>query len=174
MTTASSSTVFVTGATGYIGGRLVPRLLERGYGVRCLARSAAKLRARPWPASGQHGDGCADVSERVVQGHRERVNAGGCRSPTRINVVPAGRLARSVASSTRKGFFCRPAGAWDPTAGTGFPASASKLASAARASFMDPPASGIRWSAFAPVTERCGSTTYKRLIRLGRSGRDSW
>jgi len=45
---ASSSTVFVTGATGYIGGRLAPRLVERGYRVRCLARSAAKLRARPW------------------------------------------------------------------------------------------------------------------------------
>lgn len=43
-----SSTVFVTGATGYIGGRLAPRLIERGYRVRCLARSAAKLRARPW------------------------------------------------------------------------------------------------------------------------------
>ncbi len=42
------STVFVTGATGYIGGRLAPRLVERGYRVRCLARSAAKLRARPW------------------------------------------------------------------------------------------------------------------------------
>ena len=38
----------VTGATGYVGGRLVPRLLEAGYRVRCLARSAAKLAARPW------------------------------------------------------------------------------------------------------------------------------
>ncbi|MDZ4755634.1 MAG: SDR family oxidoreductase [Phycisphaerae bacterium] len=45
---SSSSTVFLTGATGYIGGRLAPRLVERGYRVRCLARSAAKLRARPW------------------------------------------------------------------------------------------------------------------------------
>jgi uncharacterized protein YbjT (DUF2867 family) len=45
------STVFVTGATGYIGGRLAPRLIERGYRVRCLARNAAKLRARPWAAS---------------------------------------------------------------------------------------------------------------------------
>lgn len=50
---ASSTTVFVTGATGYIGGRLVPRLLECGYRVRCLARSATKLRARPW--SGEEG-----------------------------------------------------------------------------------------------------------------------
>lgn len=40
--------VFLTGATGYIGGRLAPRLLEKGYTVRCLARSEAKLRARPW------------------------------------------------------------------------------------------------------------------------------
>lgn len=41
----------MTGATGYIGGRLAPRLVERGYRVRCLARSAAKLRARPWAAT---------------------------------------------------------------------------------------------------------------------------
>lgn len=43
--------VLVTGATGYIGGRLAPRLLEAGYAVRCLARSAAKLRARPWASN---------------------------------------------------------------------------------------------------------------------------
>jgi uncharacterized protein YbjT (DUF2867 family) len=40
--------IFVTGATGYIGGRLVPRLLEAGYAVRCLARSPRKLAGRPW------------------------------------------------------------------------------------------------------------------------------
>ena len=40
--------LFVTGATGYIGGRLVPRLIERGYRVRCYARSAEKVRARSW------------------------------------------------------------------------------------------------------------------------------
>src|SRR5689334_5323394 len=38
----------VTGATGYIGGRLVPRLLDAGYDVRCLARNPAKLRDVPW------------------------------------------------------------------------------------------------------------------------------
>ncbi len=40
--------VFLTGATGYIGARLVPRLLEAGYSVRCLARTPAKLGDRPW------------------------------------------------------------------------------------------------------------------------------
>ncbi|MHA5054597.1 SDR family oxidoreductase [Streptomyces sp. SD15] len=38
----------VTGATGYIGGRLVPELLADGHRVRCLARSPAKLRDYPW------------------------------------------------------------------------------------------------------------------------------
>jgi uncharacterized protein YbjT (DUF2867 family) len=38
--------ILVTGATGYIGGRLVPRLLERGHEVRCFARSAQRLRGR--------------------------------------------------------------------------------------------------------------------------------
>jgi len=38
----------VTGATGYIGGRLAPRLLEAGHTVRCLSRSAGRLRDVPW------------------------------------------------------------------------------------------------------------------------------
>ncbi|WP_159765461.1 SDR family oxidoreductase [Streptomyces sp. HM190] len=38
----------VTGATGYIGGRLVPELLEAGLRVRCLARSPERLRDHPW------------------------------------------------------------------------------------------------------------------------------
>ncbi|WP_448319710.1 SDR family oxidoreductase [Streptomyces sp. CO7] len=38
----------VTGATGYIGGRLVPALLAAGHRVRCLARSPGKLRDHPW------------------------------------------------------------------------------------------------------------------------------
>ncbi len=38
--------VLVTGATGYIGGRLVPRLLRAGHSVRCLARDARRLNGR--------------------------------------------------------------------------------------------------------------------------------
>ena len=40
--------VLVTGATGYIGGRLAPRLLAAGYDVRVLVRSPEKLRDVPW------------------------------------------------------------------------------------------------------------------------------
>jgi len=42
------TTILVTGATGYVGGRLVPCLLQEGYRVRCFVRDAERLRAQPW------------------------------------------------------------------------------------------------------------------------------
>jgi uncharacterized protein YbjT (DUF2867 family) len=42
------SRIAVTGATGYIGGRLIPVLLDAGHPVRCLVRSPEKLRDRIW------------------------------------------------------------------------------------------------------------------------------
>ncbi|MFC0625816.1 SDR family oxidoreductase [Kribbella deserti] len=45
---SSEPLVLVTGVTGYIGGRLVPELLERGYRVRAMARNPRRLRDRPW------------------------------------------------------------------------------------------------------------------------------
>ena len=38
----------MTGATGYIGGRLIPHLLDRGYSVRALARNPDKLSDVGW------------------------------------------------------------------------------------------------------------------------------
>ena len=40
--------ILVTGATGYVGGRLVPLLLEEGHHVRCFARNPMRLHHRPW------------------------------------------------------------------------------------------------------------------------------
>lgn len=40
--------IMVTGATGYVGGRLVPLLLASGYEVRCLARDPSRLEGRAW------------------------------------------------------------------------------------------------------------------------------
>ncbi|WP_396598885.1 SDR family oxidoreductase [Frigoribacterium sp. R86507] len=44
----ASRRVLVTGATGYIGGRLTPRLVAAGADVRVLVRSPEKLRDVPW------------------------------------------------------------------------------------------------------------------------------
>ncbi|HEX2322419.1 MAG TPA: SDR family oxidoreductase [Streptosporangiaceae bacterium] len=52
----------VTGASGYIGGRLVPELLAAGYPVRCMARDPGKLSGRPW--SGDVGIAVADALDR--------------------------------------------------------------------------------------------------------------
>jgi len=38
----------VTGATGYIGGRLIVELLKHGYRVRILARNVERLKNHPW------------------------------------------------------------------------------------------------------------------------------
>lgn len=43
-----SRLILVTGATGYVGGRLVPRLLAAGHRVRCLVRDPARLEGRAW------------------------------------------------------------------------------------------------------------------------------
>lgn len=40
--------ILVTGATGYIGGRLIPQLLEKGYAVRVFVRNARRLEGRKW------------------------------------------------------------------------------------------------------------------------------
>lgn len=50
MTTPIPRTILLTGATGYVGGQLLPRLLEAGHDVRCLVRDQAKA-ARKLPAS---------------------------------------------------------------------------------------------------------------------------
>jgi uncharacterized protein YbjT (DUF2867 family) len=60
--------ILVTGVTGYIGGRLVPRLLEAGYRVRVLARDARRLQDRPWLEQ-------VDVSEGDVLKPETLINA---------------------------------------------------------------------------------------------------
>ncbi|MFG2807471.1 SDR family oxidoreductase [Streptomyces massasporeus] len=60
----------VTGASGYIGGRLVPELLQEGHRVRCLARSPGKLRDHPWAAHAEAVQGDVTDPESVAAAMR--------------------------------------------------------------------------------------------------------
>jgi uncharacterized protein YbjT (DUF2867 family) len=40
--------ILVTGASGYVGGRLVPRLVEAGHDVRVIVRNPGRLSGAPW------------------------------------------------------------------------------------------------------------------------------
>ena len=44
----SKKPILVTGATGYVGGRLIPRLLDAGYSVRAMVRDPSRLQGRSW------------------------------------------------------------------------------------------------------------------------------
>ena len=52
--------ILLTGATGYVGGRLASRLIAEGHELRCLARDPARLAGRPW---GAHEVVAGDVSD---------------------------------------------------------------------------------------------------------------
>ncbi|MFC4241771.1 SDR family oxidoreductase [Gryllotalpicola reticulitermitis] len=57
----------VIGATGYLGGRLVPRLLAARYRLRVLARDAARARAFPWSDRCEIVTGSADDVEALAR-----------------------------------------------------------------------------------------------------------
>ena len=63
---APEQRVLVTGATGYIGGRLVPLLLQHGYTVRCMAREPRRLMGR-WDSELQRPDQLEIVYGDVLQ-----------------------------------------------------------------------------------------------------------
>ncbi len=50
--------VLLTGASGYIGGRLLRRMLDEGYEVRCLTRRPDELRQRVDQSTEVVGETC--------------------------------------------------------------------------------------------------------------------
>lgn len=106
-------TIAVTGATGYIGGRLVPRLLEAGYRVRCLVRSPMKLRDRAWASHPQLEIFTADLANEAST----RASLEGCPAAYYLvhSMISAGKgyaahdlqLARAFAAAARKAGVAR-------------------------------------------------------------------
>ncbi len=111
MSTIEKDTVLVTGATGYVAGRLIPLLLSSGYPVRAMGRSIAKMADRPWGRDFRvelvQGDimdetslyhaikGCSTVYYLV---HSMISSKGGYRNADRIgaqNLVKAARKANA-------------------------------------------------------------------------------
>lgn len=67
----SAPTILVIGATGYIGGRLVPRLVAGGYRVRTLTRTGRRAGALPWGQEVEivEGDAAdAEAMNRAMEG----------------------------------------------------------------------------------------------------------
>jgi uncharacterized protein YbjT (DUF2867 family) len=69
-----SEPILVTGATGYVGGRLIPALLEAGHRVRAMGRSVDKLSCRPWA----HHQRVELVQGDVLDGESLKKAASGC------------------------------------------------------------------------------------------------
>ena len=108
----------MTGATGYIGGRLVPELLAAGHTVRCLARNPAKLGDEPWRdrvevvqgdvtdadvAGERHGRRRRRLLPRPLDGRRRHDFSGRDREAAADVPRRGGRGRRSSASSTSAG-----------------------------------------------------------------------
>ena len=76
MDRGAAGPIAVLGATGYIGARLVPRLLAAGWRVRAIGRDPAKLAGRPWAAA----PGVETVAGDVLDRHSLEQALMGCQA----------------------------------------------------------------------------------------------
>lgn len=67
----TSPLALVLGGTGYVGGRLIPRLVTAGYRVRILTRNAARLDSNPWNGAVDVVEGDASDFEAMASAMKE-------------------------------------------------------------------------------------------------------
>jgi uncharacterized protein YbjT (DUF2867 family) len=96
----------VTGATGYIGGRLVPELLGAGFRVRCMSRSPERLRDYPWAARVETA--AADAADRQAVG---RALAGTDIAYYLVHALGTGRRFEDTDRAAARSFASAAAGA---------------------------------------------------------------
>lgn len=101
--------ILVTGATGYIAGRLVPQLLARGYPVRALARDPKRIAPRSWSTRVEllQGDVTQPASlPAALQGVHTAYylvhNMSSGHGYTRIEIQAAENFARAAAAAGAK------------------------------------------------------------------------
>lgn len=96
--------VVVTGATGYIGGRLVPSLLASGFSVRCLVRTPKKLEGRGWSRDPRVEIATCDLEDREKTAEAMR----GCGAAFYLvhSMLAAGRSYAETDRDLARHFAC--------------------------------------------------------------------
>jgi uncharacterized protein YbjT (DUF2867 family) len=87
------SPILLTGASGYVGGALLPALLERGHRVRALARDPD---SREWPT------GAKPVQGDAISGKGLREALDGCRTAYYLIHSMGGKRAADFAAQDRE------------------------------------------------------------------------
>jgi len=157
--------VLVTGATGYIGGRLVPRLLEAGHRVRCLVRDLARLQGRSWLVQVDVARG--DVFDRCPPPRSHPTSAETCRI---ANVLAGGDGDSRPCSRDGRSATISSAHDWNRASGD-FRSSRMMMSESGRGTSRRyaKPFGGLSWRIACSVSTRCSRAKARVPVSISNS-----